>query len=108
MTTRPFALYVSAHARTEGMWRSQVMERYVQTSMRTTLPRRSAGVSGFELIHGPPPSNEGSVPSTASGVSDVIIGFTVDLPSVDGPQLAVAGITSSSMATSRLARPDGR
>ena len=51
MTTSPCSLYRSAHARTYGTVRSQLMQVYVQKSTRTTLPCRSAAVSGPELSH---------------------------------------------------------
>src|SRR5437016_7998080 len=58
MTTSPCSLYRAAHARTYGTVRSQLMHVYVQKSTRTTLPCRSAAVSGGELSHAVAPTRE--------------------------------------------------
>src|SRR6267143_2346203 len=67
MTTSPCSLYLSAHPRTWGSERSQLMQVYVQKSTRTTFPRRSALVSGCELSHPVAPPREGNSPSTGNG-----------------------------------------
>ena len=48
--------------------RSQLMQVYVQKSTRTTLPRRSAAMSGGELSHPVAPSKPGRRPSEGKGV----------------------------------------
>ena len=49
----------------------QLMHVYVQKSMRTTLPRRSAIVSGSELIQPEMPAKLGAVDSSDSVLSPV-------------------------------------
>ena len=48
ITTSPRSLYFSAHARTCGRVRSQLMQVKVEKSTRTTFPRSDFGVSGSE------------------------------------------------------------
>src|SRR6185312_719077 len=67
ITTRPWSLYLSYHARTYGSVRRQLTHEYVQKSITTTLPRRPAAVSGGELSHSTAPSSDGSVPSIGGG-----------------------------------------
>src|SRR5437016_3543872 len=72
MKTNPCLLYRAAHARTYGSVRSQLMQVYVQKSTRTTLPCRSAAVSGGELSQAVAP------PSEAKSLAlDGLNGFTV-------------------------------
>src|SRR6476619_4444755 len=72
-------------------------------SMSTTLPPRSAGVSGRELIHSPPMLNAGSLPSIGSGTEDVIIGFMGILQSPGARTAARAGLVSATARNSRTA-----
>src|SRR4051794_22167 len=72
MTTSLCSLYPAAHARMYGTVRSQLMQVYVQKSTRTTLPCRSAAVSGGELSHAIAP------PSEAKSLAlDALNGFSV-------------------------------
>src|SRR5262245_2608863 len=77
-------------------------------STSTTLPRRPAGVSGEELIHSPPISNDGSLPSTGSAIEDVIIGFMGFLQSVVGFVEANTGLASITARDSLTAHPCSR
>ena len=70
-------------------------------STSTTLPRSSAAVSGGELSHSPPPSNEGRTPSTESEIEDVTIGFMGCLHSVDVLVAAMTGLASMMASNSR-------
>src|SRR5262245_35570291 len=70
--------------------------------MSTTLPRSSAGVSGGELIHGPPPSKEGRLPSMGSGIDEVIIGFMGVLHSVGVLTEPTAELASIAARKSRV------
>src|SRR4051812_50206462 len=73
MTTNPCSLYRAAHARTYGSVRSQLMHVYVQNSTRTTLPCRSAAVSGGEF------SQAGAPPSEAKSLAlGRFYGFTLE------------------------------
>src|SRR5215468_2269490 len=74
-------------------------------STSTTLARRLAGVSGDELIHSPPISNEGSLPSIGSAIEDVIIGFMGFLQSVAGVVEANTGLASITARDSLIPRP---
>src|ERR671916_1998133 len=64
ITTSPWSLYFSDHARTWGSERSQLMQVYVQKSIRTTFPRNPAAVRGGELSHPFAPAREGNSLST--------------------------------------------
>src|SRR5262245_59776150 len=77
-------------------------------STSTTLPRRPAGVSGEELIHSPPISNEGSLPSAGSAIEDVIIGFMGFLQSVAGVVEANTGLASITVRASLIPHPSSR
>src|SRR6266550_3681627 len=66
ITTRPWSLYFSSHARTYGSVRSQLMQVYVQKLTTTTFPRRSLGSSCAELSQSVAPRSEGKCPSTGS------------------------------------------
>src|SRR5580765_3606358 len=74
MTISPASLYRAAHARTYGTVRSQLMQVYVQKSTRTTLPCRSAAVSGGELSQAVAPPSE-----ARSLALDDLNGFTVSI-----------------------------
>src|SRR3954451_20540101 len=58
MTTNTCSLYRAAQARTYGTVRSQLINVYVQKSMRTTLPCSAAAVSGGELSQPVAPRSE--------------------------------------------------
>src|SRR4249920_1182389 len=73
-TTSPCSLYLAAHARTYGTVRSQLMQVYVQKSTRTTLPCRSAAVTGGELSQAVAPPSE-----ARSLALDGLNGFTVSI-----------------------------
>ena len=60
--TSPFGWYVAHHAFRCGSVRRQLMQEYVQKSIRTTLPRSAASVWGLELIHCWTPRNSGAGP----------------------------------------------
>ena len=45
------------------------MQEYVQKSIRTTLPRRDASVSGVELSHRSMPAKSGAWPKSRSWLS---------------------------------------
>src|SRR5215469_12421987 len=59
ITTSPCFLYFASQARTYGSWRRQLMHVYVQKSIKTTFPCRSAFFNGSELSHPVAPSREG-------------------------------------------------
>src|SRR5882757_3377887 len=69
MTTSPSFLYFSAQASTYGTDRKQLMQEYVQKSMRTTLPLSCSRVSGAEFSHFTAPSKLGNVPSFANSTA---------------------------------------
>src|SRR5216684_4606659 len=69
MTTKPTSLYFSAHPRTYGSVRNQLMQVYVQNWTRTTLPRRPPGANGGELSHSVAPPKDGNMLSTGSSSS---------------------------------------
>src|SRR3569623_138692 len=48
------------------MVRRQLIQKKVQKSTSTTLPRNATAVSGFEFSHSTAPSSEGNVPSTGN------------------------------------------
>src|SRR4029078_3187266 len=75
ITTRPWSLYLSYHARTYGSVRRQFTHEYVQKSMTTTLPRSASPVSGGEFSHWTAPSSGGITPSTGSASFAVSDGF---------------------------------
>jgi hypothetical protein len=54
---------LSAHARTYGNVRCQLMQVYVQKSINTTFPRSDSAVSGAELSHAVAPEKEGNMRS---------------------------------------------
>src|SRR5262245_57596069 len=72
-------------------------------STSTTFPRKPAGVSGGELSHSPPPSNEGRFPSIGSGAEEVIIGFMACLHSVGDWVAPSIGLASIRQSRSRVA-----
>src|SRR3954468_11913953 len=78
MTTNPCSLYRVAQARTYGTVRSQLMHVYVQKSTRTTLPCRSAAVSGGELSQAVAPPSE-----ARSLALDGLNGFTLIICSTE-------------------------
>src|SRR5262249_10184673 len=63
-TIRPCSRYFSAHARTYGSVRIQLMHVYVPKLTSTTWSRRSAGVSGVAGRQAVAPSQGGRRPST--------------------------------------------
>src|SRR5712692_8489040 len=69
MTTKPTSLYFSAHPRTYGSVRNQLMHVYVQNWTSTTLPLRPPGANGGELSHPVAPSKDGNMLSTGSSSS---------------------------------------
>src|SRR5690349_14241574 len=81
-TASPFAAYLSAHARTYGSERSQLMHVYVPKLTRTTRPRSAAAVSGTAFNQAVAPSKPGSSPST---------GYSLRCRSMDGPPVTPAG-----------------
>src|SRR3569623_2167380 len=62
------------------MVRRQLIQKKVQKSTSTTLPRNASAVSGFEFCHSTAPSSEGNVPSTgsASALSLGAAAFIID------------------------------
>jgi hypothetical protein len=76
------------------MERRQLMHEYVQKSNTTTLPRRPARVSGFELSQPVAPLSSGICPSiTASPVEcllDIIAPDDMTAPSPAGFALIIA------------------
>src|SRR5439155_25745998 len=82
----PCSLYRSAHARTYGTVRSQLMQVYVQKSTRTTLPCRSAAVSGAELSQAVArPSEAKSLALESRNGFTVIVCITESLVPIHAP-----------------------
>ena len=79
MISKPYLWYAAYHAFRCGSVRRQLMHEYVQKSTRTTLPRRPAIESGFELNHWPPAMIGGAFAITGR-------------PLAPGPAEAVAGV----------------
>src|SRR5579859_8016140 len=76
MTTRPWSLYFSAHARTYGRVRRQLMHVYVQKSTKITLPLTALSVTGGELTHSVAPWSKRASVRWAAG----FIGFSSEPP----------------------------
>src|ERR1700722_2101467 len=65
------------------------MHEYVQKSTRTTLPRKSSGVSGGELNHEVAPPSEGISPSTGGGPAGWELAIIIGCPPVMVPLMAM-------------------
>src|ERR1700722_9315384 len=96
MMTRPLSLYFSFHALIYGNVRRQLIQEYVQKSIRTTLPCRDASVRGGELIQAVAPERSAVGDVLAAEPAAAIIALFPDiagwLPAVIAFEPDIAGL----------------